>query len=234
MHPGRFDFPQILAQVPHREFRRLARRYGPDSPRLDFSAWEHFAAMMFAPLTYRENLRDVEACRGARPSAVCHPGFRHPVRRSTLAYANERRDWRLFAGLAQRLMARARQLDRDEPTGLDIQAEIHALAATLIDLGVAPCSWAQPRQSQAAVRLNVLPATQPDAPDPVGVFAGNLPEVHALDERPAHPGASSLMDRGDVDLARLHRSHPGQILFLVRARSNRASACGTRSRSIAR
>jgi hypothetical protein len=116
MQSGKFVFSQVLACVQHWEFQRLAQRHGIDSGRLRFSAWEHFLAMAFAQLTYRASLRDIEACLGTQPTLAYHLGFRHPVRRSTLAYANEHRDWRLFAALGQRLMHRARRRrDDDRP-----------------------------------------------------------------------------------------------------------------------
>src|SRR5690349_18045522 len=119
MHSGKFVFWQVMERVPHWEFQRVARRHGADSRKLGFTAWEHFSAMAFAQLTFRESLRDIEACLSSQRSLCYHLGFRRAVRRSTLAYANEHRDWRFFAELGQRLMHRARALYRDEPIAVD-------------------------------------------------------------------------------------------------------------------
>jgi len=139
MQAGKLVFAQILDQVPHWEFRRLVQRHGLDSGRLKFTPWEHFLAMCFAQLTFRESLRDIEACLGAQSRVAYHLGFRSRVTRSTLADANEQRDWRLFADLAQRLMVRARRLYQHEPNALEMDATIYALDASLIDLSLALC-----------------------------------------------------------------------------------------------
>src|SRR5882757_4527495 len=123
MNAGKSVFSQVLSRVPHWEFRRLAKAYDPGDGRRQFSAWDHFLALAFAQMTFRESLRDIEACL-TTPHVAHHLGFRHRVTRATLARANEQRDWRLFSALARKLIARARQLYQDEPNGLDLEIPV--------------------------------------------------------------------------------------------------------------
>jgi hypothetical protein len=218
MNTGKYVFSQILARVPHWQFQRLVRRHAADSARLEFSAWEHFAAMMFAQLTYRESLRDIEACLGSQPEAGYHLGFRRPVRRSTLAYANEHRDWRLYAALAQQLMAKARKLYQDEPTGLEMEGEVYALDATMIDLSMALCPWANWNHNDAAVKMHTLLDLRGPLPSLVTITRGNLNEMAWLDALPLEAGGFYLMDRGYLDLRRLQRFTREGAFFVIRER----------------
>jgi len=220
MHSGKFVFSQILARVPHWDFQRLARRHGADSARLDFTAWEHFAAMMFAQLTYRESLRDIEACLGSQPSAGYHLGFRRPVRRSTLAHANERRDWRLYAELAQRLMVRARRLYADEPTGLEMDGDVYALDATMIDLSLAVYPWANWNRTDAALKMHTMLDLRGPLPSLVSITAGGQNEMAWLDEIPLEAGSFYLMDRGFLDLKRLRRFTREGAFFITLERDD--------------
>ena len=220
MHSGQFVFSQVLARVPHWEFQRVVRRHGLDSPKLKFTAWEHFAALVFAQLTFRESLRDIEACLSAQNSVAYHLGFRRPVRRSTLADANERRDWRFFAEVAQRLMRRARLLYQDEPTALELGADIYALDATMIDLSLALCPWANWTRSDAAVKMHTLLDLRGPLPSFVTITPGERNEMIWLDELPLEPGSYYVMDRGFLDLQRLQRFDREGAFFVVRERSD--------------
>ena len=205
MYSGQLVFAQIMECVPHWEFQRLVRRYGQASARLKFSPWEHLLAMCFAQLTFRESLRDIVACLGHRSALAYHLGFRSRVNRSTLSYANEHRDWRLFAALAQRLMQRARKLYEDEPGILDLAAKVYALDASVIDLSLALCPWANWTGTDAAVKLHTLLDLRGPLPAFVAVTAAEQGEVTLLDELPIEAGSYYIMDRGYVDLRRLRR-----------------------------
>lgn len=218
MHSGQFVFSQVLGRIPHWEFQRLARHYNMDTPKLSFTAWEHFAAMAFAQLTFRESLRDIEACLGAQRSLGYHLGFRRPVRRSTLAYANEHRDWRFFAALGQRLMEKARQLYRDEPAALELQADIYALDATMIDLSLALCPWANWTGTDAAVKMHTLLDLRGPLPSLITITRGEQNEMAWLDEIPLEAGSYYVMDRGYLDLRRLQRFTREGAFFVIRER----------------
>jgi len=204
--------------VPHWEFQRLARRHGVDSPKLGFTAWEHFSAMVFAQLTYRESLRDIEACLGAQRAIAYHLGFRRAVKRSTLAYANEHRDWHFFADLGQRLMQRARRLYQDEPTALGLDADIYALDATMIDLSLALCPWANWTGAHAAVKMHTLLDLRGALPSFVTISRGGQNEMAWLDEIPLEAGSYYIMDRGYLDLRRLQRFTREGAFFVIRER----------------
>lgn len=220
MNHGRTVFAQLLDGIDRTELERCARQFPTPRTTHAFSAYDHFAAMVFAQLTYRQSLRDIEACLTARADRLYHVGIRGKVSRSNLAYANEHRSWQVFAAIGAVLMRRARRLcQRPAPPTL-VPQDIFAFDASLIDLSLALCPWAHRQQSQAAVRLNVLLDTKLDVPDFASISAGDRHEVHALDDLPLHPGAFYVMDRGYVDFARLHRIHQGQAFFVVRARSN--------------
>jgi hypothetical protein len=220
MNQGRTVFAQVLEGIDRTELERCARQFPMPRTTHAFSAYDHFAAMVFAQLTYRQSLRDIEACLTARADRLYHLGLRGKVSRSNLAYANEHRSWRVFAAAGAVLMRRARRLCRHLAAAPLLEQDIFAFDASLIDLSLALCPWAHRQQSQAAVRLNVLLDTKLDVPDFASISEGNRHEVHALDEVPIHPGAFYVMDRGYLDFARLHRLHRGKAFFLVRARSN--------------
>lgn len=220
MHSGQFVFSQILARVPHWEFQRVASIHGLDSAKLKFTAWEHFAALAFAQLTGRESLRDIEACLSAQRSIAYHLGFRRPVRRSTLADANEHRDWRFFADVAQRLMRRARRLYRDEPRALEIGADIYALDATMIDLSLALCPWANWTGTDAAVKMHTLLDLRGPLPSFITISSGGKNEMASLDEVPLEAGSYYVMDRGYLDLQRLQRFDRAGAFFVIRERTD--------------
>jgi hypothetical protein len=226
---------QILAGLSGEEFARCAKRYpmARDTPAL--SAYDHFATMVFAQLTYRESLRDIEVCLNARRPLLYHAGIRGAVKRCNLAYANEHRDWRLFADVTGILMRRARRLYADEPTPLDLDADLFALDATLIDLSLALFPWARWQGTQAAVKLNVLLDLRADLPAFASLHEGDRHEVASLDEIPVCAGSYYVMDRGYLDFLRLHQLHAAGAYFVTRLKTNtryyvvasRAVAAGT-------
>ena len=211
---------QILAGLSGEEFARCAKRYpmARDTPAL--SAYDHFATMVFAQLTYRESLRDIEVCLNARRPLLYHAGIRGAVKRCNLAYANEHRDWRLFADVTGILMRRARRLYADEPTPLALDADLFALDATLIDLSLALFPWARWQGTQAAVKLNVLLDLRADVPAFASLHEGDRHEVASLDEIPVYPGSYYVMDRGYLDFSRLHRLHAAGAFFVTRLKTN--------------
>lgn len=220
MNAGKTVLAQLLEGVHPEQFRRCAARYPMPRNTPALSAYDHFVAMVFAQLTYRESLRDIEACLRSRRSLLYHSGIRGVVKRCNLAYANERRDARLFAGVAMALMRRASRLysDQAEPLGLD--GELFAIDASLIDLSLALFPWARWQGSQAAVKLNVVLAVAAELPVFCSITEGDRHEMSFLDQVPLSEGAYYVMDRGYVDFARLHRIHLAQAWFVIRAKCN--------------
>ena len=218
MHVGRTVFSQIVDVVPHWLFQRLAQRHDQTSARLKFKAWEHFLTLGFAQLTFRESLRDIEACLGAQPRLAYHLGFRSRVARSTLADANEQRDWRIFADLAHWLMPRARELYADEPHALDLDAPVYALDSSLIDLSIALCPWANWTGTDAAVKLHTLLELRGPLPAFVAITHAEHGDSAILDQMPVEPGSFYVMDRGYIDLLRLSRLAAAGAFFVVRER----------------
>lgn len=219
MNTGKTALAQVLAGISGKEFSRCSSRYPMrrDTPAL--SAYDHFATMVFAQLTYRESLRDIEVCLNARRGLLYHAGIRGTVKRCNLAYANEHRDWRLFAEVAGVLMRRARRMYAGDPTPLDLDADLFALDATLIELSLALFPWARWQGTQAAVKLNVLLDLRADLPAFASLHEGDRHEVASLDEIPVCPGAYYVMDRGYLDFARLHRLHAMGAFFVTRLKT---------------
>jgi transposase len=176
--------------------------------------------MAFAQLTYRESLRDIEVCLSAQASKLYHMGFREPVRRSTLADANEARDWRIYAEFAHRLIAQARKLYADENLGLELTNTVYALDSTTIDLCLSLFPWAHFRSTKAAVKMHTLLDLRGNIPSFIHISDGKLHDVHALDLLLPEAGAIYVMDRGYVDFRRLHALHQAGAFFVTRAKSN--------------
>src|SRR6266849_2348960 len=214
--------------LPWSTFTRIVARYGGDQRVRALSCAEHYRAMAFAQLTYRESLRDIEACLLVQASKLYSMGFRDPVRRSTLADANEARDWRIYAELAQRLIVQARRLYVNEDLGFDLANTVYALDSTTIDLCLAVFPWAHFRTTKAcpwrkqgaAVKMHTLLDLRGNIPSFVHVSDGKLADVHALDLLLPEPGAIYVMDRGYVDFARLHALHQAGAFFVTRTKSN--------------
>ena len=220
MYLGKTLFSQLMDFLPWKTFLRIVDRYGGDHRARTLSCAEQYRAMAFAQLTYRESLRDIEACLSAQASKLYHMGFRQPVRRSTLADANERRDWRIHAELAQRLIAQARKLYAGEELGLDLTNTVYALDSTTIALCLSLFPWAHFRTAKAAVKMHRLLDLRGNIPSFIHISDGKLHDVHALDLLLPEPGAIYVVDRGYVDFSRLHALHRAGAFFVTRAKSN--------------
>lgn len=220
MNPGPTVFAQVLAGLNQMEFARAAARFPMARASRSLSAYDHFAAMVFAQLTYRESLRGIEACLSSRPSLSYRMGIRGNVTRTNLAYANDNRDWRVFADVSAILMRRAQRLYGDTPPALGLEADLFALDATVIELSMALFPWARWKADQASVKLNVLLDLRGDIPVFASLYEGKRHEVASLDEIPLYPGSYYVMDRGYMDFSRLYRLHKASAFFVTRLKSN--------------
>src|SRR3984957_12275315 len=220
MNTGKTLFAQIMDFLPWSTFDRIVARYDGNRGVRKLPCTAHYQIMAFAQLTYRESLRDIEVCLSAQASKLYHMGFREPVRRSTLADANESRDWRIYAEFAQRLIAQARRLYANESLGMDLTNTVYALDSTTIDLCLSLFPWAHFRSTKAAVKMHTLLDLRGNIPSFIHISAGKLHDVHALDMLVPEPGAIYVMDRGYVDFARLHGLHQAGAFFVTRAKSN--------------
>lgn len=220
MNTGKTLFAQIMDFLPWKTFHRIVARHGGDKGVRALTCAEQFRAMAFAQLTYRESLRDIEACLQAQAAKLYHMGFREPVARSTLADANELRDWRIWESFAGRLIAQARELYVSEDLGLDLSNTVYALDSTTIDLCLSVFPWAHFRTTKAAVKMHTLLDLKGNIPSFIHVSDGKLHDVHALDLLELEAGAIYVMDRGYVDFARLHTLHLAGAFFVTRAKTN--------------
>jgi hypothetical protein len=220
MNTGKTLFAQLMDFLPWTTFTRYVNRYGGDRYVKTLTCAEQYRAMAFAQLTYRESLRDIETCLVAQDAKLYHMGFREPVRRSTLADANETRDWRIYADFAQRLIAQARKLYLSEDLGLELSNTVYALDSTTIDLCMSVFPWAHFRSTKAAVKMHTLLDLRGNIPSFIHVSDGKLHDVHALDLLIPEAGAIYVMDRAYVDFARLHVLHHAKAFFVTRAKSN--------------
>jgi len=220
MNQGRTVFSQLISFLPDREFRRCVERYQGDLRLRGFTCWDQYLAMAFAQLTYRESLRDIEACLGSLQGKLYHLGFRGKVARSTLADANESRDWRIFADFAQRLIATARRLYVREPMGVALEQSLYALDSTTIDLCLALFPWARFRRRKAAVKMHTLLDLHGNIPTFIRVTSGAVHDVNLLDEIMPEAGAFYVMDRAYIDFQRLFVFTLSSAFFVVRTKSN--------------
>ena len=220
MNVGKTLFAQLMDFLPWSTFNRYVARYGGDKGVRTLTCAEQFRVMAFAQLTYRESLRDIEVSLSAQASKLYHMGFREPVRRSTLADANESRDWRIYADFAARLIIQARALYASEDLGLELSNTVYALDSTTIDLCLSVFPWAHFRTTKAAVKMHTLLDLRGSIPSFIHVSDGKLHDVHALDLLTPEAGAIYVMDRGYVVFARLHRLHLAGAFFVTRAKSN--------------
>jgi len=209
-----------MEHLPRYEFQKCVTRYGGDYQQKGFSCWDQFLAMCFAQFTYRESLRDIEACLRSVSGKLYHMGFRSKIARSTLADANESRDWRIFADFAQVLIAIARPLYVGDPIGVDLDASLYALDSTTIDLCLSLFPWAHFRSTKAAVKMHTLLDLRGNIPSFIHISDGKLHDVHALDLLLPEAGAIYVMDRGYVDFTRLYVLHQAGAFFVTRAKSN--------------
>jgi Domain of unknown function (DUF4372)/Transposase DDE domain len=220
MNTGKTLFAQLMDFLPWSTFARIVSRYGGDRAVRALPCTEQFRAMAFAQLTYRESLRDIEACLSAQAHKLYHIGFRQPVHRSTLADANEVRDWRIYADFAHRLIAQARRLYAGDSLGADLKEAVYALDSTTIDLCLSVFPWAHFRSSKAAVKMHTLLDLRGNIPSFVHVSNGKMHDVRVLDRLVPEAGAIYVMDRAYVDFARLHALHQAGAFFVTRAKSN--------------
>ena len=224
MNSGQTVFAQVMQALPLREFRACVARYGGLERGQSFSCLDQFLTLAFAQLTGRESLRDIVTCLNAMAPKLYHMGFRGAIRRSTLADANERRDWRIFADFAQHLIATARPLYAADDLGLELSQTIYALDATLIELCVSLFPWARYRATVGAIKLHTLLDLRGPIPSVVWVTDGRVHETRVFAELVPEPGAIYIMDRGYVDFAQLYRFHEAGAFFVMRAKGNLRAA----------
>jgi transposase len=220
MNQGRTVFSQLISFLPVRDFRRIVQRYDGDSRLRGFSCWDQFLSMTFAQLTYRESLRDIEACLRAAGNKLYHLGLRGKVSRSSLADANEAHDWRIYADFAQLLISIARPLYAHEPIGFDFDNAIYALDSTTIDLCMNLFPWAHFRTTKSAVKLHTLLDLRGNIPAFLRVTTGDLHDVNILDQILPEPGAFYIMDRAYIDFERIYQLHLGAAFFVTSSKRN--------------
>ena len=220
MNTGRTIFSQLMEHLPHKEFQRCVERYRGDARHRGFSCWDQFLAMGFAQLTYRESLRDVEACLEAVGGKAYHMGFRGRVTRSTLADANETRDWRIFADFAQHLIGIARALHSADAMGVDLDASLYALDSTTIDLCLALFPWAKFRAQKAAVKMHTLLDLHGNIPAFIHVYDEKMHDVNMLDRIEPEAGAYYVMDRAYLDFERLYQFTLSSAFFVTRTKKS--------------
>lgn len=220
MNTGRTVFAQLMDFFPRYDFQVCVDRYHGNRYVKNFSCTDQFLCMAFAQLTFRESLRDIEACLRAQQAKLYHMGFRGRIARSTLADANEQRDWRIFRDFAHGLIRTARELYRDEPLGIDFANAVYAFDSTTIDLSLTLFPWAQFRRHKSAVKLHTLLDVRGSIPTNVYVTGGQVHDVNLLDELLLEPGAFYLLDRGYLDFARLYRIDQAGAFFVTRTKVN--------------
>jgi transposase len=220
MNAGQTVFRQLLQFLPRHEFNRCVRRYRGEYRARSFTAFDQFLCLAYAQLSGRESLRDIETCLNSHREKLYHIGFRGAVSRSTLADANERRDWRIFQDFGQVLIGMAQRLYRDEPLAIELKQPLYAFDSTTIDLCLSLFPWAEFRRTKAAVKMHTLIDLRGVIPTFVAVTTGKVHDVNALDEMPVTEEAIYTMDRGYVDFARLYAIHRRGAFFVVRAKDN--------------
>jgi hypothetical protein len=220
MNSGKTIFTQLMEFIPTHEFRKCVKRYNGNYKIKRFSCWDQFLCMVFAQLTYRESLRDIQACLRASQQKLYHMGIRGKVSRNTLAHANQVRDWRIYADFAHVLIGIARELYINENFGVELGQTAYALDATIIDLCLSLFPWAKFRNRKGAIKLHTLIDLRGSIPAVVIITHGKIHEVTILDDILIEPGAIYIMDRGYLDFARLHRIHQSLGFFVTRAKRN--------------
>jgi hypothetical protein len=225
MHAGRLVFAQLLDFVPMHEFHRCVRRYRGNVHCRRFTCYDQFLCLAFAQLTYRESLRDIETCLRAMKSKLYHAGLRGSVARSTLADANEKRDWRIWADFAQVLIARARRLYAKDSFGVELKHAAYAFDSTVIDLCLHLFPWAHFRRAKGAIKLHTLMDLRASIPCFVLVTHGKYTDRTSLDALPIEPGAFYVLDRGYIDFQRLYRFTTSAAFFVTRSRSDLVFRC---------
>ena len=220
MNTGKTLFAQLMDFLPWTTFSRLVDRHGGDRYAKSFACTEQFRVMAFAQLTYRESLRDIEVCLSAQAAKLYHMGFRHEIKRSTLADANETRDWRIHAEFAQCLIVQARQLYMGDSFGIELENTAYALDSTTIDLCLSLFPWALFRTTKSAVKMHTLLDLRGNIPSFIHISDGKMGDVKVLDILVLEPGAFYIMDRGYLDFERLYLMYQALAFFVTRAKSN--------------
>jgi len=220
MNIGRTVFAQLIEHLPHKEFQKCVARYRGDYYLKTFSCWEQYLAMAFAQLTYREGLRDIEVCLRSMGGKLYHMGFRSKVPRSTLADANQGRDWRIYADFAQILIGIARPLHAHDPIGVDLDQSLYALDSTTIDLCLSVFPWARFRKHKAAVKMHTLLDLHGNIPTFIRITNGKVHDVNILDEILPEAGAFYVMDRAYIDFERLYWFTLCSAFFVSRTKRN--------------
>ena len=220
MYAGKLIFSQVMEHLPLHVFHKCVDRYNGNFKVKDFTCLDQYLCMAFAQLTYRESLRDIEACLRAQKSKLYHMGIRSAVSRNTLANANKVRDWRIYADLAQSLIQTARKLYLGDSFAVELDNTVYALDATTIDLCLSMFPWANFRTNKGAIKLHTLLDLRGNIPSFIYISDGKLHEVNTLDMIPLEPGAFYVMDRGYLDFERLYPFHHGGAFFVIRAKTN--------------
>ncbi|MFA7667935.1 MAG: IS4 family transposase [Burkholderiaceae bacterium] len=220
MHVGKLVFAQVMEFAPWHTFRRLVTKYRGDFNVRTFRCMDQFLCMAFAQLTYRESLRDIEACLSAQPAKLYHLGIRGNVSRSNLADANETRDWRIYCEFSQAMIRIARRLYAQDPLAIDLDNTVYALDSTTIDLCLSVFPWAAFRETKAAIKLHTLLDLRGAIPTFILISDGKLHDVNVLDILPPEAGAFYIMDRAYLDFDRLNALHQAGAFFVTRAKSN--------------
>ncbi|MHC4216263.1 MAG: IS4 family transposase [Planctomycetota bacterium] len=220
MNQGKAVFSQIMDFLPMAKFRRCIDRYNGNYRTRSFTCFDQFLCMAFAQLTYRESLRDIECCLRAMRGKLYHMGIRGKVSRSTIAYANENRDWRIYCDFAQILIHEARQLYSNDDFGLQLEETVYALDASIIDLCLSVFPWARFRKTKGGIKLHTLLDLRGNIPSFIAVTEAGVHEVNILDELIPEAGAIYIMDRGYLDFDRLYALHQSASFFVVRAKTN--------------
>ena len=220
MYSGKLIFAQLTSYLPIKAFRRCVKKYRGHYKVREFSCWDQFLCMAFAQLTYRESLRDIESCLRSLQQKLYHMGFRGRISKSTLADANENRDWRIYADFAQILIHQARILYCDDDFGLELKDIVYALDSTTIDLCLSLFPWAKFRKRKGAIKLHTLLDLRGNIPSFIWITHGKIHDVNILDELIPEAGSIYLMDRGYIDYARLYELHLACAFFIVRAKAN--------------
>ena len=220
MYSGKIIFSQVMDHLPFYHFHRCVKKYQGDHKIQNFSCLDQFLTMAFAQLTYRESLRDIEACLRAQKTKLYHMGIRGNIARSTLADANDNRDWKIFADFAQVLIHLARPLYLEDNFGVELDQTVYALDATTIDLCLSLFPWARFRKKKGAIKLHTLLDLRGSIPTFIHISDGKLHDVNILDQLMVEPGSFYIMDRGYLDFTRLHQITEGFAFFVIRAKSN--------------
>ncbi len=220
MNTGKTILSQIMSYLPTYEFRRCVQRYRGNHKVKSFSCWDQYLCMAFAQLSFRESLRDIITCLRAMQNKLYHTGIRGNISKSTLADANENRDWRIYADFAQILINRARHIYKDDPFGVEIDETVYALDSTTIDLCLSVFPWAKFRKHKAAIKLHALLDLHGNIPSFIEITEGKVHDVNILDEIIPEPGSYYIMDRAYIDFTRLYTLNLENAFFIIRSKSN--------------